>query len=411
METSNDVLNILLVDDDEEDFILTRDILSDIPQRKMKLHWIANYEDALKEIPRNAYDVYLIDYRLGAESGLKLIKESLREGCTKPLILLTGQGDLEIDQQAMKAGAADYMVKGNFNPFHLERSIRYSIEHTKNLNQIRSLNADLEKRVEQRTQDLAQALNKLEQTNQDLKRAEAEILKALDKERELNVMKTKFVTTASHEFRTPLSTILSSASLIARYNNPDDIDKRYKHIDRIKSAVHNLTSILNDFLSIGQLEEGKTAYNPVWLDVVQLSEEITEEMSTVTKEKQHILYQHTGPKKELLVDKQVLKNILINLLSNAIKYSGPGQDIEFATICTEKDYIFSITDNGIGIPDVDKPHLFSQFYRAHNVTNIQGTGLGLIIVKKYVELAQGTIEFTSQEHKGSTFTVKIPMNQ
>src|SRR5687768_9549623 len=127
METSHPILNILLVDDDEEDYILTRDILSDIPQQKMKLHWIDNYDEARKEIPRNAYDVYLIDYRLGAESGLKLIKESLNDGCTKPLILLTGQGDLEIDQQAMKAGAADYMVKGNFNPFHLERSIRYSI--------------------------------------------------------------------------------------------------------------------------------------------------------------------------------------------------------------------------------------------------------------------------------------------
>jgi signal transduction histidine kinase len=283
------------------------------------------------------------------------------------------------------------------------------MEHTKNLNQIRQLNAELEKRVEQRTQDLESALKKLEQTNQDLKRAEAETLKALGKERELNVMKTKFVTTASHEFRTPLSTILSSASLLAKYNNPADGEKRSKHIDRIKSAVHNLNSILNDFLSIGQLEEGKTAYNPVLLDVVQLSEEVAEEMSTLTKEGQHILYTHTGERKELHVDKQVLKNILINLLSNAVKYSGPGQKIEFNTAFTDKEYIITIKDEGIGIPEADKPHLFSQFYRAHNVTNIQGTGLGLIIVKKYVELVQGSIDYTSKEHKGSTFIVKIPL--
>jgi signal transduction histidine kinase len=403
-----EIIRALLVDDDEEDFIITRDILDDISRKKYVLEWVDSYDKAREIIPRNAHDVYLIDYRLGIHNGLELIREAIKDGCTGPLILLTGQGDQEIDEQAMKTGAADYLVKGTLNPYYLERSIRYSMQHARNLAEIRQLNADLEKRVEQRTQDLGDALKQLEQTNQILKVAERDLLKALEKERELNTLKSKFVTIASHEFRTPLSTILSSASLIAKYNAPDDESKRGRHIDRIKSAVNNLTGILNDFLSFGKLEEGKIGYNPAEVDLIPLSEEIVEEMSAVLKEGQQIRYRHEGERSVIFADKQVLKNALINLISNASKYSAAGKPIDFISRLQDRALTIIVQDYGIGIPEADKVHLFSQFFRAQNATNIQGTGLGLTIVKKYVELLGGTVSFSSEEGTGTTFTLHLP---
>ncbi|HVD98906.1 MAG TPA: PAS domain-containing sensor histidine kinase [Cytophagaceae bacterium] len=234
-----------------------------------------------------------------------------------------------------------------------------------------------------------------------------EMKNALKKEMELNELKSRFVTMASHEFRTPLSAILSSASLISKYNDPKDEDKRLKHIHRIKSSVANLTSILNDFLSISKLEEGKVLNTPVALEITDLCNEIIEEMSPVLKEEQVIQYKHYGDTKVHL-DKNIIKNICINLLSNAIKYSSEGKNVEFTT-SNEKGMIdIVVKDYGIGIPDGDKQHLFSRFFRAHNAGNIQGTGLGLNIVKKYIDLMNGEIYFTSELNKGTVFTVTVP---
>jgi signal transduction histidine kinase len=401
-------IKVLLIDDDEEDFLIARDILDDISQKKYALDWVADYDQAKATILANAHDVYLIDYRLGARDGLELITQAVQAGCTRPLILLTGQGDQAIDEKAMRAGAADYLVKNSLNPYQLERSIRYSMAHARNMDEIRGLNTELEKRVEQRTQDLASALARLEETNRNLKKAEGEMLKALEKERELNTMKSKFVTIASHEFRTPLSTILSSASLIGKYQSASEQEKRTKHVDRIKSAVENLTNILNDFLTLSKLEEGYTTVQASHFDIVQFAEELTEEMSGITKEDQTIHYAHHGQGTEVWMDKQLLRNVLINLLSNAIKYSGPGQHIELTTQLQPHSFQVVVKDEGMGIPQADQSHLFSQFYRAQNAANIQGTGMGLVIVKKYVELMQGDITFESAEDKGTTFTVRIP---
>ncbi len=404
----NPVTHILLVDDDEEDYLLTRDLLEDIPHKGYLLEWIPDYEEAREAIARNLHDVYLIDYRIGVHSGLQLIAEAVRGGCTGPMILLTGQADADTDEKALKAGAADYLVKGTFRPSDLERSIRYGIEHARHLREIRQLNVELEKRVEQRTQALGSALKKLETTNASLKKAEAEALKALEKERELNELKSRFVTTASHEFRTPLSTILSSASLIEKYNAPGDLDKRLKHTGRIKSSVHNLTQILNDFLSISKLEEGKVHLNLCELDLRPFVEEVLEEMSALAKPGQRLQYRHAGESPCLCTDKQSLRNILINLISNAIKYSPEGQPVEVDSAHADGRVTLTVRDHGIGIPAADQPHLFTRFYRAHNAANIQGTGLGLTIVKRYVDLLRGTITFRSEEGEGTRFTVTLP---
>ncbi|EMR01237.1 hybrid sensor histidine kinase/response regulator [Cesiribacter andamanensis] len=403
-----DKTRILLIDDDEDDYIITRDIIQDIPGRQYLLDWTGSFNEALRQIGERRHDVYLVDYRLGAHDGLELISQAIDAGSTAPFILLTGQSDREVDEKAMRIGAQDYLVKGAISPFDLERSIRYSIEHAKSLDEIQKLNSELEERVDQRTQELAEAIRKLEHTNRSLQEAEQEVRKALQKERELNELKSRFVTIASHEFRTPLSTVLSSASLIGKYQSTEDNDKRQKHVERIKSAVSNLTTILNDFLSISRIEEGKIYNVPSTFDLVQLCREIIDELQGYLKAGQKIRYQHSGAETQVYLDKQLLKNSLFNLLSNASKYSGEGKDILFTSAISEVGSTLLVQDQGIGIPEADQAHLFTPFFRAHNVTNIQGTGLGLNIVKKYIDIMGGTLEFSSVLDEGSTFTISFP---
>ncbi|MFN8345798.1 MAG: PAS domain-containing sensor histidine kinase [Spirosomataceae bacterium] len=266
--------------------------------------------------------------------------------------------------------------------------------------QIQSLNTDLEARVQQRTRELAQALEEIEQSKQ-------EVMRALEKERQLNDMKTKFVTIASHEFRTPLATILSSASLIGRYMTSEDEEKRQKHVQRIKSTVNNLTEILNDFLSLGKLEEGQIRNVPVVFNLPEFCRELVEEMRSVCKENQQILYTHEG-EAEVCIDRHLLKNVLINLLSNATKYSEAGKKIFLRTRKNESGVKMEVQDQGIGIPEQDQANVFDRFFRAHNAGTVQGTGLGLNIVMKYVQLMQGEIRLESQVNQGTTVYVELP---
>lgn len=266
--------------------------------------------------------------------------------------------------------------------------------------EIKKLNTELEMRVTERTQELAETLLKLEITQK-------EVVRALEKERELNDMKSKFVTIASHEFRTPLATILSSASLIGRYVHSEEDEKRQKHVQRIKSAVNNLTEILNDFLSIGKLEEGRMQSVPVEVDMPSCCTELMDEIKGVCKDGQQIYYQHEGPT-EAWIDKHLVRNVLINLLSNAIKYSEGHTDIWLRTRLDDAVVHFEIEDQGIGIPESDQTNIFERFFRAQNAGNAQGTGLGLNIVKKYIDLMKGEISFTSQPGQGTTFFVSLP---
>lgn len=286
------------------------------------------------------------------------------------------------------------------------------------------LNSELEDRVEQRTEELASAVNQLLETNKQLKvevqerqaventlrENEQEIRKALEREKELSELKSRFVSMASHEFRTPLSTILSSADLIEAYKREDQQEKRERHTTRIKSAVVNLTNILNDFLSLSRLEEGKIETNPGYFDLQEFCNETFDEINVLLKPGQTIHRHEELDNADIYLDSKLLKNILFNLLSNAIKYSDPGKPI-YCTMVVNGDHLkITITDNGIGIPEEEQQHLFSPFFRAHNVENIQGTGLGLNIVQRYVDLLKGEITFQSKLSEGTTFYVTIPLD-
>lgn len=211
---------------------------------------------------------------------------------------------------------------------------------------------------------------------------------------------------ASHEFRTPLSTILSSASLVAKYTHSEEQNKRDKHIQRIRSAVSNLTDILNEFLSIGRLEEGKIQANFADFNLKEQVHLVCNEMQTIIRLGQKIRIRHHG-NQMVHLDLSLLRNVIINLVSNAIKFSPENGLIDVETQVSPKQVLISISDNGIGISDDDKKHLFERFFRGKNATNIQGTGLGLHIVSKYIELMNGHMIVESELEKGTTFTIKF----
>ena len=234
-----------------------------------------------------------------------------------------------------------------------------------------------------------------------------ELTEALRNEKMVNEMKTAFVSMASHEFRTPLTSVMSSAILMEKYNDLKQFDKQTRHIERIKSSVKQLTNILEDFLSIDKLDRGIVTTCKDAFDLKLFSKEILEEVRWSLKEKQQIHIQYKGSSK-VVMDKKILHNIFINLISNAIKYSDT--DI-LITIKVESDMVyFDFIDKGIGIPEDEQKLLFTKFFRAKNVVNIQGTGLGLSIVKHYVNLLEGDITFKSELGKGTTFTLSLPIN-
>lgn len=258
----------------------------------------------------------------------------------------------------------------------------------------------LEELVEMRTRTL-------HETIQELENAKEQISISLENEKELNRLKSRFLSMASHEFRTPLSAVLLSASLIDKYAEAFKSKDVNKHIGKIKSSVAGLTFILNNFLQLEKLESGKVATAFTDFDLVELGEEITEEMQLLIKGAQIITYAHKGEGTDVTLDKNLLKNSIVNLITNAVKYSGDTSGIEFTTEITRETIKVTVKDNGIGIPEEDQKYLFDAFFRAHNTGSIPGTGLGLNIVARHVALMDGEITFNSTENKGTEFTLSF----
>lgn len=274
---------------------------------------------------------------------------------------------------------------GNIIAFISDISIRKKTEE-----EIVKLNNELETTVHQRTRDLNETLDQLKI--------------ALGKEKELGELKSRFVSMASHEFRTPLSTVLSSAYLIEKYASGDDQAKREKHIQRIVSSVRMLTDILNDFLSLGKIEEGKIQVKLTEFNIREAIKAIADEIKNTLKEQQQISYYHEG-NPNVVLDPSLLKHIIMNLISNAGKFSPESSTIEVKTLHQDHHIILSVKDHGIGISKEDQQHLMERFFRGANAGNIQGTGLGLHIVSKYAELMNGTVECKSELEKGTEFIV------
>lgn len=242
------------------------------------------------------------------------------------------------------------------------------------------------------------------------KQVELNILNALRKEQELNELKSRFVSMASHEFRTPLSTILSSATLIEKQNGIGRESKRIKNVSRIKSNVKNMVNILDDFLSLSRLEDGKLSMTPEKFDIIDFTKLLIDEIKLSKKEGQTIKLKHESKKIRIYQDTKIIRIVINNLISNAIKYSPKNTDISISISSNNNLVNIEVKDQGMGITDEDQEHLFERFFRAKNASHIQGTGLGLYIVKQYTNLMGGKIFVKSKDRKGTTFMVEFPTN-
>lgn len=265
---------------------------------------------------------------------------------------------------------------------------------------VERLNAELEQKVADRTHALLSTLEQLEQRSQEL-------TQALRAEQELGELKSRFVSMASHEFRTPLTAVLTSTALIEKYPGADQQDKRLKHLQRIRASVNHLNDILEEFLSVGRIEEGRIEARPVALDLPALVRETVADVQGLRKAGQAIVLELTCPA-PVHLDPSLMRKILVNLLSNALKYSGENSEVAVQAQCQPGQVVIRVQDQGVGISPEDQQHLFERFFRARSVTNIPGTGLGLYIIARYLELMGGTIALQSQPGVGTTVTVTIP---
>lgn len=241
------------------------------------------------------------------------------------------------------------------------------------------------------------------------KQAEAEIRKALAKEREISELRYRFISLVSHEFRTPLTTILSSAELLEYYSRENVEESRKRHLSLIQQAANTIRYMLDDILVLEKAEIGKLTFKPAPLNLDNFCEIITQEIQIINPEQSRIVFRSSGTCQFAIMDENLLRQILINLLSNALKYSSSTENVLLTLTCQNNQAIFEIQDQGLGIPPEDQPYIFDSFHRGRNVGEIEGTGMGLSIVKKAVDLHQGNINFSSTLGIGTTFQVTLPL--
>ena len=326
------------------------------------------------------------------------------------------------DLYGIKKNGEQFPVEAGLNPFEMKgqryvMSLIIDISVRKETQrQIYELNNELEGKIKVRTRELEESIEKLQNVNVSLeqeirkrKLAENKMKNALQKEIELNELKTKFLSLVSHEFKTPLSGILTSVVLAGKYKLEEQQEKREKHFNTIKNKVHYLDNILNDFLSIERLETGKVNYKYTSFNLSKLVNEVVYNANVTLKSGQEIEYPQNIENITLLQDEKILELVLSNLLGNAIKYSPENTLIKFDIKINDKKILFEVTDQGMGIPEKDQKHIFERYFRAENALLNQGTGIGLNIAKVHLENLGGSIHFTSKENVGTTFSVELPL--
>lgn len=318
------------------------------------------------------------------------------------------------DLLALKKNGESIPIQVSLNPFETEDQSFIMIliadvsEQTKQKEQILKLNQTLSQLVDERTEDLRQTVIDLKDEIKRRKKAEFKMKAALEKEIELNELKTKFLSLVSHEFKTPLSIILSSATLAEKYTLPEHEEKRLKHLTNIKLKVKTLNNILNDFLSIERLHADHNTYHPETFPLNRVINSAVYDANMLSKENQKINYPDNIDELMIYFDEKILELSLNNLLNNSIKYSSDHSEID-VRVEVDKDRIhISVADNGIGISEEEQKYIFKPYFRAENALTHQGTGIGLNIVKEHLEKLDSSISFTSKEGEGSTFTISIP---
>lgn len=320
------------------------------------------------------------------------------------------------DLFGIRKNGKKFPVEAGLNPFELYKA-KYIMALVSDITvrkeqelQILELNTELEGKITERTDELHKTINQLKEEVDKRKQAVSKTKALLRNEQELNELKTKFLSLVSHEFKTPLSVIMTSSMLVKKYTQTEQQQKREKHLFTIQSKIKFLNTILDDFLSIERLGTDKTTYKT---DIFPLSKVVNVaiyDANMLLKEGQKINYPANIEGIEITFDEKILELILANLIRNSIKYSPENTTIDIRIVSTAEELIIDVQDEGIGIPENEQKFIFNRYFRAQNALLDQGTGIGLNIVKSHLENLGGTIKFVSKEHIGTTFTIHIPFN-
>ncbi len=373
-------LRVLLIEDDPDDQLLTREVLSDAAPGRYVVSCVATYDEALVELERGQYDVVLLDYRLGAHDGLELLREAIRRGCRIPTIVLTGQSDREVDEAALRAGAVDYLVKAQLTPDLLDRAIRYALER---------------RAAENRERELAR---------EQAARAEAEAA---------NRARQELIAVLSHDLKNPLTAIKGQAQMLQRRlarGQTIDPERLAASLRSIEAAVAGASMLVGDLLDAVRLEAGQPLdLQPGPVDLVDLARRAVAAQEQTT-EAHRFRFEAPPHPIEGVWDGERLERVLANLLSNAVKYSPAGGEITVRVWQEGDTALVMVRDQGVGIPAADLPRIFERYHRAGNVVGkIAGTGLGLAGAKQIVAQHGGMLTVESREGVGSTFTVRLPV--
>lgn len=489
--STNKLTRVFLIDDDADDYMMVRDMISAMPKGEFHLDWEADFNDALPIMQKQQHDIYIVDYVLGEKNGLELIRQAFPNGCNLPIILLTAHGRRDVDEEALALGVTEYFDKADIRLPLLERAMRYAINNKK-------IEADLRKSemlfrsLIQSATDYIQVLNLegiITRTNQatlrnagyeekeivghpfanfltptskatlqtvfptiieqgegrqeleflhkdgsirymdcswsvirntvgqyivvmqrdvtDRKRNEEALQESLVREKEMSELKSRFVSIASHELRSPLSTIQNNIYMLKNYAHKLDDTAREGKLDKISLMVEHISELMQDVLSLNNIETGQSDFNPIPVQLDTFCRDIVEEFQNQKEQKHTLKFEYQQPLKAT-VDSRLMRQVVTNLLDNAIKYSKPNTNITLSLSLEGNKILLKVIDQGIGIPNDDKDRMFQPFRRAGNVGNTVGSGLGLSIVKQAVDLHGGTITFSSQENVGTTFTVTLP---
>ncbi len=378
---NDDKATILIIDDNPENLDVLFDLLSG---KGFELLFAIDGSSALQRAEIAKLDLILLDVMMPGIDGFEVCRQ-LKEGKTTrniPIVFMTALTDTANKVKGLEAGAVDYITK----PIEAEEVLARVNTHLKMQRLQRDLHAQ----------------------NAVLQAANTDLQAALEREKELNTLKSRFVSIASHEFRSPLALIHLAASVLKRYRDRMPDEKKVKHLNVIESAVEEMTGILNNVLMLTKVEAGNIQFNPEPLDIEEFCQPIIDKFTLMSAATHTIAFSRNDQRVQAVADPQLLQSILSNLLSNALKYSPDGGRILVAISRKETAFELSVNDQGLGISQEDQQHLFDAFQRGNNVGDIKGTGLGLSIVKQFVELHGGTITVESEIQQGSTFTVTLP---
>lgn len=500
MLTQNQI-KILIIDDDEDDYFIISDYIKEINQDKFIIEWCNNYRSAVEKFKINEHDIYFVDYRLGNQTGLELLKEAIRLGCDDPIILLTGKGNKAIDIEAMKAGATDYLIKSELNTEKLERCIRYSLDRANSLKTIRqsekrlktffhsgpdaviiinqhqeilewnpkaeaifgySANEVIGKQLSDTIvpQQYREAhirgmvhflktgegpvLNKTieitalhkkghefyinlsisnvkignewvfiaflsditerKKTEEALIHKEAELLQA----KLLEEKKDEFISIASHELKTPLTTIKAYAQLALSVCDDKCPDPVHKYIAKVDQYAVRLTALINELLDVSRIHAGKLRLTQTEVEMEAFIPEVLNSMQQITADHKIILEKNESAR--VRVDSLRLEQVITNIISNAAKYSPGKETIVVNSVHKNNSLEVSFKDFGIGIPKEKITKIFDRFYRVDEVSkDFSGLGIGLFVSSEIIKQHGGKIWAESSGNDGSTFYFSLPV--